>query len=395
MIRASLPRQFSLILLTMLVLPEGALAAEEPPVVKAMLDSAALHTSGRPTYSTLEVDADGTIRLKGITMTLKGASPDVEQARYEIEELSLSGIAERSAGKFEVDQATWKGFTMQMGALASAAFPLITGRTLFINQPSAQPTDLERMQSASIRGKEFVIPEALILASGQSISLERVKQTWDGDPDTGAGLTNVEVASLKLPGEMFKQADGSNPLSAVGYDGLEFGLVGKGLTTVAGDATGFDFEFKLTGKDMGALVVNLAADGVPASMLSSLSSGEPDVEKLAQHAQAISLRRAKIRFEDASVTRRLLAFAAKTQGTDEASLIGNATGAAQAALMGLNDPTLASQTAGAIAAFLKNPGSITLNLAPAQPVLGAQLMQAAQNPAALLQMLAVSVTAND
>ena len=42
----------------------GAAAAEEPPVVKALLDSAALNTVARPTYSSIEAGSDGTIRVR-------------------------------------------------------------------------------------------------------------------------------------------------------------------------------------------------------------------------------------------------------------------------------------------------------------------------------------------
>jgi len=392
MIRAGRPLFFACLIL---LSPVSPLAAQEPPVVKALLDSAALHATGRPTYTALDIDPDGAIRLKGVTMTLKGAGNEAEAANYEIEELRLTGVSERAAGKFEVAEVVWSGLTLQMGSMAALAFPLVTGRTVYINQPSDQPSELERLQASNVRGKEFVIPEGLLLVSGQSVSIENVHHTWDGDPDTGAGLTQFDIASVKLPGDLFKQADGSNPLSEVGYEALEFGMSGKGITTVVGDATGFDFEVRLTGKEMGSIIMSLAADGIPASVLAGLSSGEPDLEKLAQQAQTISIRRAKLRFEDASVTNRLLAFAAKTQGTDQATLIANALGAAQAAFVQLNAPALSDQAMSSLSAFLKEPRSITLSLAPAQPVLGAQLMQAAQNPTTLLQLLAVSVTAND
>ena len=67
--------------LFLLLVTGGAAAAEEPPVVKALLDSAALNTVARPTYSSIEAGSDGTIRVKGVAMTLKGTAPEQEAAR--------------------------------------------------------------------------------------------------------------------------------------------------------------------------------------------------------------------------------------------------------------------------------------------------------------------------
>lgn len=393
-----MPRAFpSFLLAGLVLLVTGAVAAtaEEPPVVKALLDSAALNTVARPTYGSLGVGADGTIRLKGVAMTLKGTASDQEAARYEIEELALSGVSERAPGKFEVRDATWTGLTIRFGDMAAAAFPVVTGRTIYVNQISANPTDLEKLQSASIKGKEFTIPEGLILIGGKSITVGRVHNTWEGDPDTGAGVTRFEIATIRAPGEIFSPTGEGNPLAEIGYQSLELNLVAQGLMTVAGNNTGFDFEVKIAGKDMGAVTLNLAADGIPASVISAFSAGEPKLDTLAQDAQNMLLRRVNIRFEDASATTRLLALAARMQGTDVATLIKTTTEAAQTAITQFGTPSLAGETASALQTFLNNPRSLTLSLTPEQPVRGIEIMQAMQDPAALISLLALKLTAND
>ena len=381
--------------LFLLLVSGGTAAAEEPPVVKALLDSAALNTVARPTYSSVEVAADGTIRVKGVAMTLKGAASEQEAARYEIEELALSGVSERAPGKFEVREANWTGLTIRFGDMAAAAFPVVNGRNAYINQISPNPSDLERLQSANVRAREFTIPEGLVLIGGKSIVIERVHNTWDGDPDTGAGVTHFEVASIRAPGEVFAPGGDGNPLAEIGYQSLELNLVAKGLTTIAGNDTGFDFEVKINGKEMGAITLNLAADGIPASVFTAFAAGEPKLDTLEQDAQGMLLRRVKIRFEDASATTRLLALAARMQGTDVETLIKGLTEGAQAAIAGMGAPALAGDTASAIRTFLNDPRSITLSLSPEQPVKGAEIMQAMQDPTALIRLLALKLTAND
>ncbi|MGE4245650.1 MAG: hypothetical protein AB7E66_06590, partial [Parvibaculaceae bacterium] len=314
---------------------------------------------------------------------------------YEIEQLEFSGIRERAPGKYEIAKAKWTGMTMTASGVFAVAMPIIEGSTIYINRLPDQPTDLDRLLSANMWGKEFTVPEGLILVGGKSIPMGRIRSTWDGNPDTGAGITHIEVSPIRIPGEVFAAADGSNMLSEVGYQSLEVGMVAQGLTTQDGTKTGFDFQIKLSGKDVGALTIDMAADGLPASLLMAASSPDPKLETLAKDAEGISFRRVKIRFEDASVTTRLLAMAAKMQGKDIDSLINEMTAAVQVSLAQLGSPGIANESLAALGTFLKNPRSITLMLAPPEPVQGSQIMQAMQDPAALIRLLALKVTAND
>ena len=68
----------------------------------------------------------------------------------------------------------------------------------------------------------------------------------------------------------------------------------------------------------------------------------------------------------------------------------------QLGLAELKNPAFTEKTVAAVTAFLKDPKSITITAKPAAPVAVQQLLEIDQtNPGAAIDMLGVSVTAND
>jgi hypothetical protein len=62
---------FSVLLIFVGLASTATPASEEPPVVRALLDSVALEAAARPTYRSLDVAPDGTITLSGLEVTLQ------------------------------------------------------------------------------------------------------------------------------------------------------------------------------------------------------------------------------------------------------------------------------------------------------------------------------------
>jgi hypothetical protein len=110
----------------------------------------------------------------------------------------------------------------------------------------------------------------------------------------------------------------------------------------------------------------------------------------------VSLSGLQFRFEDASITKKVLPIIAKMQGMDEAAMVANAGAMMQIGLMQLKNQAFTDQVVGAVNAFLKDPKSFTISLKPAAPVKVQQLMTLdPANPGAAVDVLGVSVTAND
>jgi hypothetical protein len=124
--------------------------------------------------------------------------------------------------------------------------------------------------------------------------------------------------------------------------------------------------------------------------------GEPDPSALMAAYGDLSIEGVRFRFEDASLTKRLIAFAAKMQGMDEATMVANAGAMLTLGLSQLKHPDFAAKTSAAVNTFLKDPKSFTLTIKPPQPVQVLQLMGVNPNePGQIIDLLGVSVSAND
>ena len=373
-------------------LTTAARAAEEPPVVRALLDSTALTAADRPTYGSLDVAADGTITLTDVATTFEDESDPETAMSYEIGTLVLSGVSEIAAGLFEVTTAEWSRIEVTVGGESAAAIPLITAGSLYIQQPGNEPSAVDRLRASSVLAREFAMPEAVVLVNDQPVVLEDLRGTWDGDPKTGSGTSDFSARRIHVPGAVFDEGD--NPLAMAGYDELELSMSGTTTTTYTDDAVGFDLEMRINGRDVGSLIVELGADGIPLALFSAVDT-EADPDDLMPFADDVSLKRARIRFEDDSLTGRILSLMAESEGTDVESFVAEGTAGLDMMLAEFLEPDLAREVSDALTAYLNDPRSITFALTPAQPVNFAQVMAGMENPVGLIDLLRPSITAND
>jgi hypothetical protein len=381
-----------LALLAALGIATAGQAADEPPVVRALLDSTAITAADRPTYASLDVAADGTITLSDFVTTFEAdGDPDTAMS-YEVGTLVLSGVSEIAAGLFEVARAEWSRIEVTVGGESAAAIPLITAGSLYVQQPGREPSAVDRLRASNVLAREFAMPEALVLVGGQPVVLEDLSGAWDGDPMTGSGTSNFSARRIHVPAGVFDEGD--NPLAMAGYDDLELSASGTTTTAYSADAVGFDLAMAVNGRDVGSLIVELGADGIPLALFSAVDT-EADPDALLPFADNVSLKRARIRFEDDSLTGRILSLLAESEGMDVASFVAEGTEDLEMMLAEFLQPDLARQVSGALTAYLNDPRSLTFALSPAQPVHFAQVMAGLENPVALIDLLRPSITAND
>ena len=212
-------------------------------------------------------------------------------------------------------------------------------------------------------------------------------------------------------------------LSTVKDEDAQAGAVidGLGLTSIRGDITGaFDWsmadgrlvanQFLLDFADIGSVNITLDLLGLTPALLDKLAaanatieaSGDPSSEA-AQAAQmmmgmdllqSLSIGGASVRYDDASLAPKLLEYFAKAQGIDKAQLVASLKAMVPQMIAGLGIPALADLVVPPVTAFLDDPKSLDVRLAPASPTSLLVLMGAASNPASLITVLGASVTAN-
>jgi hypothetical protein len=212
-----------------------------------------------------------------------------------------------------------------------------------------------------------------------------------------------ELKKLIIPGPVLRaDPQAAQFFDALGYDRLVIG--GAGTETYDRASGAYASESRLGVENAGALAMYLAFGGltperIKAFMIPVLTAPggrDPDPAAMMQAADGMSFNGFSLRFEDASLTKRLMAFAAKMQNMDEQTLIANAAAMMQLGMSQLQDPDFTAKTMGAITAFLKEPKSLTFAVKPPAPITVQSVMTLnPADPGAAIKLFGVSVTAND
>jgi hypothetical protein len=111
--------------------------------------------------------------------------------------------------------------------------------------------------------------------------------------------------------------------------------------------------------------------------------------------QQLTFNSASIRFDDASITKRVLDYVGAQQGVTGDQLAQSLKGMVPILVAQMKMPDLQNQISTAVSAFLDNPKNLEIKAAPASPVAVPMIMGAAMGaPQTLPQVLGVNVTAN-
>jgi len=108
----------------------------------------------------------------------------------------------------------------------------------------------------------------------------------------------------------------------------------------------------------------------------------------------LSLNEVGVRFDDDSITAKALAMMSEQAGIADKQMIAGLAAMIPAKLAGMAPPELIEQVVAAMSDFLKTPQSIEIRAQPEVPLAFLSLMGAAKDPVALIDLLNVSVVAN-
>jgi len=381
-----------------------AQAQDVPPAAAAILKSWEQQAKVKPTYDSIDVDGAGNVTITNLGSSMAAAS-DNPGFKITIGEVALRDISDAGGGLYEIGHATFSSMKMEIGGPNGMAavidMPEGNAEGWYVKELGDNPTPADLMRSSMSTARKMTSGKITATVMGQTISSDGYVSTWDGDPATGAGTFGIKIANVVIPEPALAAIDPTGALKQIGYTDLTFDMEAGGTTTIDGDNIGMDFSFAYAGKDMGTMKFSMGASDIPLAVYGELQKSqttgkEPDFNALMPQLQNISLGHFVFRFEDASLTKRLLPIAAAMQGMDEATLVASAGPMLQMMLMQLNNQAFTEQVVGAVNAFLKDPKSITISLKPAAPLKVQQLMTLnPADPGAAINMLGLSVTAND
>jgi len=205
-----------------------------------------------------------------------------------------------------------------------------------------------------------------------------------------------------------KEAKARAAVKAMGYGTVTGALAMK--ATWENDNGHFSLsQFALDLDDVGTLDMTLDLSGYTKEFARSLkelqakAAADPG-DKQTQQAlgigmlglmQQLSFGGASLRFEDDSLTSKVLSYLGRQQGVSAEQMAAAAKAMLPLALARLKNPEFQEQISDAVGKFLDRPGNITVKAAPEKPVPFPMIMGAAMAaPQTLPDVLSVTVTAN-
>lgn len=392
-----------LILATSLAGATSAWAAEEPPLVSAILKNWETQLQTKPTYKSVTTGSDGSVVIDGLSANLQAPGEDEGKMSLNIAKVTLSGITDKGNGLFEVAAAEYNDTTIEVGSREgnfTISVPKSSAEYWYVKALGDNPSPTDLLRASMNVAKKMSSGQMTLAAGGHNFTADGYQMTWDGDPVTGAGKSDFKITNITVPEAAVAALDTSGTLKQLGYSTLSFDIGGAGTMDIGSDKMGFDFDIAYAGKDMATLKVGAGAGEIPLALVGQLQKlkdeAQPDPNAFMPLVQGIQVSRVTIRFEDKSITKKVLPLLAAMQGMDEATMVANAGAMLQLGLAELKNPAFTQKAVEAVNAYLKDPRSLTIVAKPAQPITVQQIMALdPNNPGAALDQLGVSISAND
>ncbi|NJM30087.1 MAG: hypothetical protein HC855_08255 [Rhizobiales bacterium] len=349
-------------------------------------------------------DLKGTLPTQG-TIALQSAA---------FENLSSDGLGKLKMSGFDVKDPDFMA-SLAAFELADVTWPKVT--TFFdiglLDQKKRRNEPLDQQEVARLAGEIVsAIPrvgrmEFSGLSTGipgtAPFSLKRYMATSEGGSALFPKRAEGRIEELVIPEALLmSDPQAREVFTALGYNSLTIDL--DGAATHDAGSGAYDTKVTLGTKEAGKLKLDYAIGGLTeqvvnqffAVILSAPPQGDPDPAQIMAAMAPLTFDGLTLRFEDASLTKRLVGFAAKMQGMDENSVKANATALATLGLSQLKSPELMQQVTAAIGGYLGDPKSFTISIKPQKPLGLMDFMALNPNdPAAAVNLLGVSVRAND
>lgn len=367
-------------------------------------------------FGAATLDGD-TVTVDGVTVGFVGASAEAMEPMSFDTELTFSGIAEGTDGSYTVEALTIPDIDTEF---ASAPEPV----------GHVTASDI-RADSLYIPAGDTV-PAVMLLQLVGSLSSGPVIVTRDGEEVFS--VEGMEATSTFNPSQGTADLVDLNSVLTISGISLDLSTVGEedpsaaatiealGLTTISGDISqDFDWtmadghmvlnEFLFDFADVGALDITADFSGLTPAVLDQLyamqaamatagDAAPTDEQAQAQMMQGMAIMQGvnivgtSVRYDDASLAGKLLDYFAEQSGTDRATFVTGLKAQLPLMLAGTGIPALNDVVIPPVEAFLDDPQSLEITVAPPSPTSLLVLMAAAANPAGLITALGLAVEAN-
>ena len=357
----------------------AAEAAPDPQRIADMLAAAAAATGELTlTYESVAADED-TVILTGVRLAL------ADEAVMTIPSLIVVGVVEREGGGFTADRIVLDGGTVESSHGAAAWETAVVEDVVVpaANEVAARSRirPFRKLTLGGLVASEAELPDPLAVTT---LSVQ-VGELTDDKPTS----VLVQATGAELPASVV-----TNPIGAAMIDGL-------GYAELLADAViDLDYDPSADTVVLHGLMVDAVEFGrvaVTASFSGLSFRALTDPEESAAARSAARLDAMTVRFDDGGLVGRMLDMQAEMLGGTRDEVREQLVyGALPFALSFVENAEFRGQFLAAAAAFLEDPRSLTVTVAPQAPVpLGEVMRTALRTPLKLPDLLTANVAAND
>lgn len=383
------------------------------------LDAQAFVDRVAAVYQTMGYDfAFGAATLNGDTVTVDGvtvtlAEIDAEPTSFDAE-ITFSGVSEAADGSYTAKSVTIPDIDTEFGEAGEPVGHLTLSDLRADNLYFPAGDTLSAVAMMQLVGGFSTGPLLVTRDGAEMVSIDSIEALSTFNPAQGSAELIDLGSTLAINGIAID-------LTSVGEEDPDAAatIEALGLTTITGDITQdaswtmadgrleiseFLFDFA----DLGALNIPMHVTGLTPAVLDQITAMQANMadEGLSEEQsqaqmmsvmalmQGVSIVSASVRYDDASLAGKLLEHFAKEAGTDRASYVAGLKAMlpmllAQSGIPALNDIVIPP-----VSAFLDNPQSLEIKVAPPSPTSLLVLMAAAANPAGLITALGFAIEAN-
>ncbi|MCF1466991.1 hypothetical protein FS764_08710 [Agrobacterium vitis] len=386
-----------------LVLPTAAFALDGQDLLAKINKS---YTGGNAAITARSIDINGdVVTLRDTKLKpANAAGTGPESTPVSIGDVKMSGVIENQDGSYEIDRVDFQPLNMvENNSTVTASDLYLSGVTV------PAKTDGGDLASMLFYEKAHSGPISVKADGKEVLSMAEAEATTAIEDDGASLAFEGTVKGFKLDLSTVDDPKSRDAIEKLGISMLDGGMTMKGsweLQSGTIDVQNYTLDFKNVGK----LTVALGLSGYTLDLVKQLQETARAMETNAKDPQAqqasgiailglmqqMSFLGADIRFDDAGITERALAYSGSQQGItgkDMGQMVKAMTPLmlAQAKLGDFQNVVTA-----AVNAYIDNPKSLTISAEPQNPVPFPMIVGAAMGaPETLPKVLGAKVTSND
>jgi len=377
-----------------LVFGSAAMAADANAVAERIK---ALYAKQGGELSFANVQASGSdIVLQGTKIKL----PTIGEKETAIGDVTLQNVQDAPDGGYSIEQVTVPDLTLagETDKNDKAEMKGLALQNVHIPSEKAKgPLDsvvmYDKLKVDEILfgtpGKDGATVKGFDLSLDTTNKTEKIGYVWT--------IANIDATFEK---------GGKNPLAPLDMNTFNGSLTSKGSWSPASGDTSLD-QLELEAKELGKINITGSLGGYDLAFLEAVQKTQENMSKadadkdaaglaILGLAEQLNLKNLSIRFDNDTLTQKVLDYYAKQQGADGKQLGEQMKMMVPLMATQLKNPEFAQQLKGAADKYFTDPKSLTISASPDQPVTFASIVATASlDPTKIIQLLKISVDANN